>query len=421
MLRSRLELAGLALSLLMIAAATLPSGAPSRVHVITLCLVCATNGLASAGLNVALFVPFGFFLQRRWRRTARVVRWGFLLSLAIELLQLTVVQGRETAVGDLVANTAGAALGALLAWRPGAWLLPRGDARRGLGAAAAALSTVVLLATAELLEPSAPPGHYWVQWNPEWRRTGGEGGEVIASDLDGAALVMGRMADPDPFRAAVLAGGVLRVRIIVREPAEDPEPLFRVVTGVLNEGTLAFSLLAHRDALVIEPRFRADDHDLARPPFRLEGALAGTRPGDTLDLRFQRVVGRGESVTVGDRPPALLSNTIGRGWALIYTAPNHLFALRAVVDLLWLGALAGLVGWYARSTRATAGALVPLLIAAWWAPRTTDLDATRWREYAALVAGAAAGALLRRAAERLAARLADDARAAQRREGVQTS
>lgn len=72
--------------------------------------------LMNSVLNVALFVPLGFFLPMLWQRFRSLVLsavFGFGLSLAIELLQLLTF--RVTDVNDLITNTAGCVLGFLLA------------------------------------------------------------------------------------------------------------------------------------------------------------------------------------------------------------------------------------------------------------------------------------------------------------------
>lgn len=70
--------------------------------------------------NVVAFIPLGFsaaglFLCRhpRFASMVRAIATGFCLSLGIELLQLT-ISTRATDVDDLIFNTAGTALGALL-------------------------------------------------------------------------------------------------------------------------------------------------------------------------------------------------------------------------------------------------------------------------------------------------------------------
>jgi glycopeptide antibiotics resistance protein len=73
-------------------------------------------------LNVALFVPLGFFLRFFWRRGVVVTTVvGLLISLLIECTQLTGVWGvydcayRFFDVDDLIVNTTGALVGGLVA------------------------------------------------------------------------------------------------------------------------------------------------------------------------------------------------------------------------------------------------------------------------------------------------------------------
>ncbi|MET1015153.1 MAG: VanZ family protein [Paenisporosarcina sp.] len=62
--------------------------------------------------NIFMFIPIGFFLPLLWKKFDHVlltVSTGFLLSLSIELLQLT--QSRSSDVDDLWLNTLGALIG----------------------------------------------------------------------------------------------------------------------------------------------------------------------------------------------------------------------------------------------------------------------------------------------------------------------
>ena len=71
-------------------------------------------------INIAAYLPFGFFvgLIPRWRGLSRQLAFGIgtgaLLSLAMESLQMF-LPTRDANVADLVFNTAGSAIGALLA------------------------------------------------------------------------------------------------------------------------------------------------------------------------------------------------------------------------------------------------------------------------------------------------------------------
>ena len=63
-------------------------------------------------LNIVMFIPFGAFLPiyfKKFRKLVPAITAGFLMSLAIELLQLFTF--RATDVDDLVMNTIGAAVG----------------------------------------------------------------------------------------------------------------------------------------------------------------------------------------------------------------------------------------------------------------------------------------------------------------------
>jgi glycopeptide antibiotics resistance protein len=67
--------------------------------------------------NIALFVPFSLLGLLCWP-SRRVIAWtaaGALTSTVIELVQLLFLPHRFATVSDVVANTTGALLGALLA------------------------------------------------------------------------------------------------------------------------------------------------------------------------------------------------------------------------------------------------------------------------------------------------------------------
>ncbi len=68
--------------------------------------------LKNAVLNVALFVPLGFLLPLLWKRYTALkhtFRFGFFMSLSIELLQLLTF--RATDINDLLTNLLGTVIG----------------------------------------------------------------------------------------------------------------------------------------------------------------------------------------------------------------------------------------------------------------------------------------------------------------------
>jgi len=131
---------------------------PSRsqpLRSFSFCLTCDFRWLADGVANVGLFLPFGLAAGWRARSSWRVVLAGGLLSTTIELLQMA-IPGRDPSLRDIIANTAGSALGALLAYRPRAWLTPTARHASWLANGTALVIFAVIASTAVLLEPAQP-------------------------------------------------------------------------------------------------------------------------------------------------------------------------------------------------------------------------------------------------------------------------
>lgn len=85
-----------------------------NLNLIPLCGI--VNDLKNSLLNIALFVPLGFFLPMlctQFRKMLPAAFFGFGLSFAIELLQMLTY--RATDVNDLITNVIGTVIGFLLA------------------------------------------------------------------------------------------------------------------------------------------------------------------------------------------------------------------------------------------------------------------------------------------------------------------
>lgn len=73
------------------------------------------DDLKNTILNIILFVPLGILLPFLWKKyntLKATLMFGFLMSLAIELLQILTY--RATDINDIIANTLGAVLGYLV-------------------------------------------------------------------------------------------------------------------------------------------------------------------------------------------------------------------------------------------------------------------------------------------------------------------
>ena len=101
---------GLALSIASILAATLIPGASSEGEPL---LLNPTTGMdeLQAPANVVLFVPLGGLLYLKGVSRLRTMLLAAALSIAIEMLQFFVIEGRSTSTSDVILNTAGAFMG----------------------------------------------------------------------------------------------------------------------------------------------------------------------------------------------------------------------------------------------------------------------------------------------------------------------
>ncbi|HET7228562.1 MAG TPA: VanZ family protein, partial [Longimicrobium sp.] len=127
------------------------------------CLICGWEGASDFILNLGFYLPLGVALWCALRRPGRAVALALLLSAAVELAQL-VIPGRDSTLGDLVANTLGAAAGVALARHAAAWAAPspRAAGWMSLGAALAALGVIALTGVAAA--PAFPRAPLRAEW-----------------------------------------------------------------------------------------------------------------------------------------------------------------------------------------------------------------------------------------------------------------
>lgn len=308
-----------------------------------LCLLaCGSRGLADAIANVILFLPFGVGLWMLSGRVGRATAIGMLASMAIELAQLSLIQGRDANPSDVISNTAGAALGALLArwWISSVPRTPR-PGRYSLVTAAAAL-IAVLAATGLLFLPSLPAGPYRVEWQNGSERYGAYQGDISRAALGN--------------RAVPIHGGILTDR--PGDRLDGGEPLVVTVRKAAGYAGLEHLLSleqGEKDVLflgidggdvVLRYETWATRLRLDTPSVRLEDGLANVDVGDTVSLVVRRS-GSGYCVEAMQRR-ACPRNTLASGWRLIH---NIEYISRWVVvrmNSVWLFLLALPLGLCAR-------------------------------------------------------------------------
>jgi hypothetical protein len=348
------------------------------------CVLCGDFGLSDAIANVVLFFPLAIGLRCSGVSGPKTVALALLLSTTIEVAQLW-VPGRESALGDIVSNT----LGAALAVGSVRWLQVR--RRSGLGAFAGAAAAIAVIAgTGLVLRPSFPPTVYWGQWTAdlgmfEWYR-----GQVLSADIGGSALPSWRLRDSRTVRQRLMAGEPLRFRALAGQRTERLAPLFSIADAQ-QRGILLIG--ADRDDLVLRVSTSATDLRLHQPDLRWRGALAGVAPGDTLDVEL-RGVRPGYCFRLNGRERCGLAYTAGRAWALVGSVPHLSRAGQAGLDGLFMLILGLPVGLMVRRSRSGYAAVAIVVAGALALPPLLALAPTPLSEIAALALGIAAAALV---------------------------
>lgn len=324
-----------------------------------LCVICGYAGTADFLLNVALFAPLGAALRLSGRRAGTAVVSALALSVVIELLQLG-MPGRYTTAGDILSNTLGGGLGAVLAGTGPFSLRASASLRRQ--AALTLLVTSVWLGTLVAFQVSFPRTAFYGQWTAELGQYESYEGEVLEATIGGEPAPSWRLRPEGRARAAILSGDTVAVTFIAGPPPPGPAPIFSIYDERQKE---MLFLGADGDDLLLQVRRRAADLRFARPQLRWDGALAGVAAGDTLRLAAWRdgrtgMCARIETEEWCSAPGA------SEGWMLIAEPGRVPVRAWPVMDALWLGGSAAVALAWAPGLGAGAvgaGILLLLLVA----------------------------------------------------------
>ena len=381
------------------------------------CVACGATGASDFVGNVLLFAPLGLLLVRAGTTPRAAALGGALLSAAVELAQAAGIPGRSPALGDLLANTTGAALGAAMAAH-GAWLAmpPRRAAGLLAGAGAAAwLST--LAAGAWLLGRDPAPGPRpprggildhtpgFGYYHGRVQRVSVDGWTRPPAPHDGRVTgpaVIGAATGRDVTASALVLGGDGRASLVPIVFVHDAHARAQLLVG--QRGADA----------VLRARLRAARWRLRPPELVLAGALAANREGlapaatrldaavlgDTLWLR---VAAPGATRSAAERltpSTAWLLLPVPRDWG----PERH--AMTAVWVALTLAPFGYWLGRWARGralgARAGAAAIAALVagFGLWALPAALGAAPAPWWEWAGAAAGLAAAAGAAASAER---------------------
>lgn len=402
--RRHLGYAIAAAGLLIIVALTLlptPEEAERAARTPVYCIVCGDLGTVDFLLNTLLFIPLGIGLALAGFSWRRAVVLAGVTTFAIELLQMKVIAGRDGSLGDILANTLGTGLGALLAayWRGIAYP----DALRARRMALAYALTLVWIwaGTAWALGPAFPQGARWFgAWAPDLANFENFPGRVLSGSVSGEALLPGRALDQQRLEDAVTARPYISFLTVLGAPPEDLAPI-----GLIVDEWQRNVLLIGQDKrdLMFGLRMRASIVKLRNPTALLTNGMAG-HPGDTVDAGGALRNGAFElNSRNGDRLASLrLPLSASWGWSLI-TPWNPVLGdeVRSVTAFWIIGLLAILAYWCVLAGGPTLTILPATMLVLFGAiPYAAGFPAAHWSEWAAALVGLIFGGLAARAARR---------------------
>lgn len=223
--------------------------------------------LADAIVNIALFLPLGLLLERDGRRGSNIVLMALAVSIAIEVLQGTLIPGRRGSPLDVAFNVVGAVAGLLWRRTPTAVL---------------ALPLLPWLASGALLRPSAPKTPtWWGQWAHHFAGTTAFEGRILSLKLLDQTVPDGPIDSTSGLVAAAESAGLsLEVELLAGKRTDSVTHLAGVSDG---EGHVIIALEQSGSDLILTWRSLGASLGL-RPPRALFPAFLPVEAGERVRL-----------------------------------------------------------------------------------------------------------------------------------------
>lgn len=309
------------------------------------CLVCGSQGAVDVLLNVLLFVPLGVGLGLAGVRPRRAVLVAAIATLAIELLQLRVIAGRDASLSDLLTNTTGAGLGFWLSQHWRAMILPSPPGAARLAGGWAILVLAITGMTAASIAPSMPGPPYWGQWTPELGGFAQHAGRVDSARVEDIAVPGGRRLRDSRALGDSLADGELDATVfaVLAAPVDGIAPIFRLVDG---DGHQALLIAQTGTDLLVETGTRSERFRLRPVTVMFEHVLDAAGEAVRIDVESNARVYRVRAGDTGGGRTLELTRSASWGWALLLPFNTRVDEHRRVFDAVWMGALLLPLGWW---------------------------------------------------------------------------
>lgn len=377
----------------LVALVTLTPGAPEAVvtREWSLCLICGDRGTGDAILNIVMFVPFGVLLGRR-RTALKVLLLGLALSMGIEVVQLG-IPGRFSGLADLLWNSVGALVGAVLVGWVMQALREPWPLRAGLHWAAA-LPAIYLLTLGGLFHPKATGEPYVGMITPELGSFATYGGVVRGAAVNGLEVTHGPLGDASPLPRALEGDWTVRIGGEAGPPPRGIAPLVAVYdtaqTEVLMVGVFGSDL-------VWRERTWASALGFDRPLFRWRDAFEEIPSGQRIEVAVQRDGDERCAAVQGTRRCGF-GLTPGQTWSFLLSLDGLSETGHTVLALGWMATLSLLVGLIGGPRPPTAWAAGAWLVIVGLAAVLTPLRPPTPVELSGVLLGLGAGLVLRRPA-----------------------
>jgi VanZ family protein len=402
--RSHLAWAGVGLALAGIAALTLVP-APAlleRVERTPLwCVLCGDLYAIDFLLNIALFVPLGVALRLAGCPRVRAQALACATTLAVESLQIAVLPGRDASLGDLLTNSAGAALGIALAERGRALLLPTPEQSRRLVLLASALWLLLWSFSGWALQLALPPARWFAMVPPRDVYLVDFPGSVGSATANGVRLGNAEIAEAGDLRRSFAGQGIA---LEANGALGAPAPAFLTgLASIFTENQKEVLVLGqHHQDLVFRLRLRAADLGMRSPTLRLDDLLAGPAGAEFhAQARFARGQLWIEGIAGSRNGSARLALGPSLGWSLLLPFEYTFGPEAPWWTALWIAASLLPCGyWVRRAGGATprrrwlAPPLLAVALGLLAVPLALGLPSVERSEWVAAAYGLLAGSLL---------------------------
>lgn len=333
------------------------------------CLVCGDQGAQDVIQNIIMLLPLGLALGLAGAGPGRAALAGFGLSLFVEVLQYSVVSGRDASLSDVVTNTAGAALGAALAPHLSTFLRPGRRAAARLGLATTALWAGLWLFGAWAMEGNVGAGHWRGRFPGDLPDAPALSGDAVEASIDDAPLGLTPASLPRNVEER-FARDSFTLLLAVRpgSPIAWRENVITIIdvdeTRAGENNQLVLTLNRVRPRALLSFRVNASRVRLRTPSFNL-GPAFDVPPGGAVSLEVTRA--RGTLRATADRGGEVLTTWYRIGpellWAILAPRTPHPGFEWIIETFLWPAVLLAIAGYWCGRSRYRGTLLLALALA----------------------------------------------------------